>query len=170
MGRKSGNNGSGGWYVCVPCTKRDPEGTEVRHPVAMFKGGGDQDHWTRTEKRKREHGKWESKNTLRHVGTKLMCPDCTQMSGEPTVKQVVDFKPLSKLAVLECRHERPVTLPSSMTSLSLTPEERQAAEKCMDAGCTSEALATLEQELLDNMLRQMERENEIVGVGAVDGD
>lgn len=106
---------------------------------------------------------WESKDTLRHVGTKLMCVECTQASGEPALKAVVDFKPMARLAVLECGHERPATtLPSSMLRPELTPEEREAAERCVDAGETTEALVKLDQELEDFVLKQMEEQQEIV--------
>ena len=119
---------------------------------------------------------WESRLTLTNVATKLLCVECTQASGEPTVKTAVDFKPMAKVAVLECGHERPVTtLPSSMLKPEITREERKIVGRFIEAGETDTAREQLECELMDNMLRQMEQGNGLrmsasECVGAVDGN
>ena len=47
---------------------------------------------------------WNSRLRLIHSSAALFCPQCR------TVSKVKDFKPLAKLAKLDCSHERALSL------------------------------------------------------------
>jgi hypothetical protein len=51
--------------------------------------------------------RWQSARKLRTHQTRLYCEECRDMCS------VSDYKPLASLAVLSCRHERPVSTMSA---------------------------------------------------------
>jgi hypothetical protein len=62
--------------------------------------------WNRDKLRNmlQQVARWNNRLTLLHKNTRLNCP-----SG-CGVRRVTDFKPLARVAVLDCSHERPVEL------------------------------------------------------------
>jgi hypothetical protein len=50
------NNGNGGWFVCVPCTKTDSDGMEVLHPLSYFASQGIvPEHYTKSSIEGKKH-------------------------------------------------------------------------------------------------------------------
>lgn len=76
--------------------------------ISQFTGRGTGQVWNPTKilNSLKNLVRWQSPKTLRKHRTRLFCEECQSLSP------VVDYKPLADMAVLACKHERPV---SSMT-------------------------------------------------------
>lgn len=66
----------------------------------------------------RNLARWQSVRALLNRRTRLYCEECR------VVRPVVDYKPLASLAVLSCKHERPV---STMTDEEYSDLVRRAS-------------------------------------------